>query len=260
MPDIWNEHNPQSDTSKWHPSAGYYNGSDPKVVARQISDMQYANLQAGIASWWGPGTREDKRMPLLLSEAEKVGFHWAAYYEQEGFTDPSPEKLTADLSHIRNSYASSKAFLHINGKAVIFAYGGGNDSCGMVDRWAKADTSGFYIVLKVFGGYRDCANQPDGWHQYAPGGNLDIQQGYSAVTSPGFWRNKDAAPLLARDVARFRRDVTTVATSKLPFQLITTYNEWPEGTPVESATEWATASGRGAYLDVLHEVFGANPR
>ena len=33
---------------------------------------------------------------------------------------------------------------------------------------------------------------------------------------------------------------------------MTTFNEWGEGTAVESATEWQTASGQGAYLDVLH--------
>jgi hypothetical protein len=36
------------------------------------------------------------------------------------------------------------------------------------------------------------------------------------------------------------------------FQLITTFNEWGEGTAVESASEWATSSGYGTYLDILH--------
>jgi hypothetical protein len=36
------------------------------------------------------------------------------------------------------------------------------------------------------------------------------------------------------------------------WQLVTTFNEWLEGTAVESAREWATRSGEGAYLDALH--------
>jgi hypothetical protein len=36
------------------------------------------------------------------------------------------------------------------------------------------------------------------------------------------------------------------------FQLVSTFNEWGEGTAIESASEWATASGFGAYLDALH--------
>jgi len=33
---------------------------------------------------------------------------------------------------------------------------------------------------------------------------------------------------------------------------VTTFNEWGEGTSVESAQEWSSASGYGSYLDVLH--------
>ncbi|HXD10089.1 MAG TPA: DNRLRE domain-containing protein, partial [Anaerolineales bacterium] len=36
------------------------------------------------------------------------------------------------------------------------------------------------------------------------------------------------------------------------FQLVTTFNEWGEGTSVEGAQEWASSSGYGAYLDALH--------
>ena len=42
--------------------------------------------------------------------------------------------------------------------------------------------------------------------------------------------------------------------SNARWQLVLTFNEWPEGTSVESAREWASPSGYGAYLDALHEV------
>ena len=38
------------------------------------------------------------------------------------------------------------------------------------------------------------------------------------------------------------------------FQLVTTFNEWGEGTAVESAGEWASDSGFGVYLDILHDI------
>src|SRR5438132_5700055 len=184
----WYPENFANNGSHYLPSAGHYNGDDPHVVDRQITDMQYAGLQAGISSWWGRGRREDKRFALLLQEAEKLRFSWTVYYEPEGWGDPSPATLSSDLAYLRK-YTSSPAFLHVDNKAVIFAYGDGNDGCGTVDRWRNADTTGFYVVLKVFGGYRTCRNQPNGWHQYAPGGGLDIQNGYSAACSPGFWKN-----------------------------------------------------------------------
>jgi hypothetical protein len=40
---------------------------------------------------------------------------------------------------------------------------------------------------------------------------------------------------------------------------VTTFNEWGEGTAVESATEWASPSGYGAYLDALHNDGAVTP-
>jgi hypothetical protein len=45
--------------------------------------------------------------------------------------------------------------------------------------------------------------------------------------------------------------------SKEPWQLVTTFNEWTEGTAIESAQEWASPSGYGTYLDALHSALTA---
>jgi hypothetical protein len=42
-----------------------------------------------------------------------------------------------------------------------------------------------------------------------------------------------------------------------PWQLVTTFNEWGEGTSVESADEWKSASGLGAYLDAIRAAVGS---
>ena len=240
------------------PSAGDYSVDDPATVDRQIEDMQYGELQAGIVSWWGIGLREDKRMPLLMQEAAKLGFSWTVYYEKEGYGNPSVAEITSDLIYLRK-YSDQKAWLHIDNLPVIFVYGQGTDGCDMAARWAQANqTAHYYVVLKVFPGYRGCAQQPQGWHQYAD--DLDIQPGYSAIASPGFWKYNQATPSILRDPATFRQQVTEVAESKDPFQLIISYNEWGEGTSVESATAWSSPSGHGVYMDILHQVFSAHPR
>ncbi|MBV1856708.1 hypothetical protein [Catellatospora tritici] len=254
----WYPENFSAPASKYTPTAGRYDGDDPAVVDRQIRDMQYAGLQAGIASWWGRGLREDRRFNLLMAEAAKLRFSWSIYYELESTGNPTSAQIRSDLSYLRK-YADKSAFLHVGGKPVVFVYADGDDACGMAARWADG-AAGWYVVLKVFGGYRDCARQPQGWHQYAPGGRLDLQQGYSASVSPGFFRYDASTPLLRRDAVRFRQDVLSVARSKAPFQLVTTYNEWGEGTSVESTTDWPSPSGHGVYVDILHEVFAANPR
>jgi hypothetical protein len=42
-----------------------------------------------------------------------------------------------------------------------------------------------------------------------------------------------------------------------PWIHVTSFNEWGEGTAVEPAGEWASASGNGTYLDILHTEFAA---
>ncbi|MDX6351362.1 MAG: hypothetical protein QOF84_6152 [Streptomyces sp.] len=254
----WYPENFTAGGSQYTASAGKYDVDKASTVDRQIKDMQYGGLQAGISSWWGAGKREDKRLPLLMSEGSKLGFSWTVYYENEAYADPSATEIRKNLDYLRK-YSDQKTWLHVNGKPVIFVYGGGGDGCGMATRWAQANkTAGYYVVLKVFGGYQDCANQPQGWHQYASG--LDVQKGYSAILSPGFWKNTDKQPTVPRDLDTFRKDATTVATSGEPFQLVVTYNEWGEGTAVESSTDWPSSSGHGAYIDILHQVFSAHPR
>ena len=124
----------------------------------------------------------------------------------------------------------------------------------MADRWKQANTalgSPAYVVLKVFSGYKTCASQPDSWHQYSPAVATDRQAGYSYAISPGFWQ-KGQAVRLARDLVRWNTNVSAMVASGEKWQLVTTFNEWGEGTSVELAAELASASGYGQYLDALH--------
>jgi hypothetical protein len=75
---------------------------------------------------------------------------------------------------------------------------------------------------------------------------------YSYSISPGFNKAGEPAPRLARDPARWSRNVRDMIASNARFQLVTTMNEWGEGTSVESAQEWSSPSGHGLYLDTLH--------
>ncbi len=173
-----------------------------------------------------------------------------------GSPNPTAAQIASDLTYISSHYASNPAYLHINGKPVVFAYGDPTDTCAMADRWKQAASAGFYVVLKVVSGYQNCASQPDNWHQYAPS-SVQIQQaGHSFSVSPGFFKANEATARLPRDPAQFTAAVQAMVASRAPLQLITTFNEWGEGTAVESAQEWASASS-GTYLDILHAVLGS---
>lgn len=243
--------------TKYNPTLGFYDSSSPAVIASHIAAMQYGNIQAGIASWWGPDTHTDGRVPALLAAASGTGFKWSLYYEQEGQGEPSVSQITADLAYIQANYAPDPSYLRIGDKFVVFVYGDPADGCTTADRWQAANTVGAYVVLKVFTGYRSCVSQPDGWHQYAPAVAADRQGTYAYTISPGFDKVGEA-PRLLRDPARWRQNIRDMIASGATFQLVTTLNEWGEGTGVEAASEWPSASGYGTYLDALHDN-GAEP-
>ena len=252
FPEAWNQQGMDPFTH-YHPSLGYY-ATDPATITEHIRAMQYANIRAGIASWWGQGSATDGRIQMLLQAASLTGFKWALYYEPEGQGDPPPSQITADLKYIRAQYSQQLGYLRVGGKPVLFAYADGADGCDMAARWKEANAIGFYVVLKVFTGYRACADQPDSWHQYAPAGAEESQPGFSFTISPGFWKGTERAPRLVRDSSGWSRSVAAMVASDAPWQLVSTFNEWGEGTSIENAAEWRSASGFGAYLDVLHRV------
>jgi hypothetical protein len=237
--------------SLFHPTLGYYDADQAAVVRRETDAMRYAHLDAGIYSWWGrdrsPPT--DDRFWRYLAVARTTPFRWAIYYEPEGYSDPSVERIHSDLVYIRDTYAGKPAYLQVGGRFVVFVYGG---SCETAERWKQAnDGVGAYVVLKAFTGYRDCRVQPDGWHEYS-GTRAEYElPGNAFMIAPGFDEVRKGAAL-PRDPTRWRQSIADMAAAKDPWQLVISWNEWPEGTSVEDASEWQTPSGYGAYVDALH--------
>src|SRR6185437_5353141 len=91
---------------------------------------------------------------------------------------------------------------------------------------------------------------------------MDSQAHESFSISPGFYKKGEAKPRLARVPDRWVRSVEAMKNSGAPWQLVTTFNEWGEGTAVESAKQWASYTTMGGYLDVLHRILvgrGAPP-
>lgn len=245
---------PETTTGHYHPTLGSpYDSSNMSVITSHIASMQYAGIQAGIASWWGKQSKTDQRVPTLLRAADGTDFRWTLYYEAEGYSNPTATAIRSDLNYIKTNYGNDPNYLHVGSKPVIFVYADGSDGCTMARRWRNANTAGFYVVLKVFSGYLSCGKQPDSWHQYGPSSPVHIHSTSYAI-SPGFWRYDSATPTLTRDLDRWNSNIRTMVASGKPWQLITTFNEWGEGSGVESTTELGTA-----YLDALHNNGGVPP-
>ena len=236
------------------PTLGFYDGSEASLILKHLDAMQYAHIQAGIASWWGVNLHTDLRFARILSTttANNNTFRWGLYYEKESTGDPTVTEIQSDLAYIKTHYSRDQSFWRINGRFVIFVYASGSDNCDMAKRWKQASAGmNAYVVLKVFSGYALCLDQPENWHQYGPVTPTDQQANHSFTISPGFWL-KGSPEQLVRDLDRWKTNIRSMVASDAQFQLITTFNEWGEGTAIESAQQWDSLSGYGQYLDALH--------
>lgn len=244
----------------YHPTLGQYSSDDATVLDKHFDAMKYAGMDAAISSWWGQGRHsEQTRFPAELNAAAAHGMTVAPYYEKEGSSDTPLATIQSDLNYLQQyEQANPGAFLHVNGKPVIFVYNSAaaTSTCSTVTKWRQA-TNGFtdwYVNMKVFAGYGSCADQPDNWHQYGPAVATDLQGRHSYTISPGFWLYSEASPRLARDMTRWQSNIASMKSSNADWQLVTSFNEWGEGTSVESANEWSSASGYGTYIDALHNA------
>ncbi|KAI2498481.1 sigma-70 [Fragilaria crotonensis] len=238
----------------YRPTLGKYSIGYPAVQAAHVGALDYAHVDLAIASWWGPDQQlERARITNLLDKSRGTNVKWAVYHEQELFTNPSVAQIRADLDYLKKWYAWHDAWSHIDGRPVIFVYNEG--ACEVASRWKSASNGEWYVVLKLFVGHQDCPVQPDHWHQYGPAAAVVSKPGYSFTVSPGFWRADKDSPTLARlSEQSWRDNVLKMVNSQEDWQLITTFNEWGEGTAVESAQEWASTSGLGFYLDALNDI------
>jgi hypothetical protein len=249
------------------PSLGHYDSGAVTTIRSHIEAMRYGNISVAITSWWGPNEKSEQlRVPALLAGAASVDPHFriALYYEKEGIADPSVPELKHDLDYVAGKYGRNANYLRMGGRPVLFVYNANDTDCSVVDRWKAANVDdNFYLDLKVFPGWASCPVQPDGWHQYAPSESrtvvtTDSHVAGSFTISPGFAHAQSVHPSgtghpqLDRDLNRWTQDIRAMVASRQSWQLVTSFNEWGEGTSVESAAQWATASGQGAYLDALH--------
>jgi hypothetical protein len=268
FPQTWGR-DTQNPFTNYVPTRGRYS-TDLSTVRAQIADMQYARVSLGLASWFGRSSNTNTHWPALVRAARGTGFRWAPYYEPEGISDPKPAAIAADLHYLRTTYGGGPALAMLPGKRMlVFVYNADDldtaHGCATVTRWKRAKNllrqryaERVYVDLKVFPGYATCAYRAsiDGWHQYGPASaiqNFSHAPGDgSYAISPGFWKAGNAygtPPFLARNRARWQSSIAAMNASGAKWQLITTYNEWGEGTAIESSSGCRVSPPPGAYCD-----------
>jgi glycoprotein endo-alpha-1,2-mannosidase len=251
----WDPQKPRY-TSTNTPLAGYYDSRDDGTIERHIREAKQAGIDAFISSWWGIGTFEDLALERLLADAERNDFQVSVYYEEAR----SGDQIYQDLRYLLSKYGQSPAFLKVRGRPVIFFYARAIALLAPKD-WAellqRLDREGLALFSIADGFQEDLTGAFDGVHLYNPvrmnfrylwelylraaprvkaAGKLfaaTVVPGYDDryVRQPGFARG--------RQDGRYYRAYWDAATDSDPhWILITSFNEWHEGSEIEPSVEF----------------------
>jgi len=111
-------------SSTHYPAKGAYDSHDPEIIDWHIDLAKEHGLTGFIATWWGPGAFDDRAFPILLDRAAKKDFKATVYWETApGKGQAQIDQAASDLLYVLNRYGSHPAFLRVDGKPVIFVYG-----------------------------------------------------------------------------------------------------------------------------------------
>jgi hypothetical protein len=253
-----------------YPEAGAYDSHDAKLVVQLCREAKAAGITGFIASWWAPGDFHDQGLPLLLNAARRNGLSVTVYFELvHPESDPQPVGAVRDVLYLLKHYGDDPAWLKVDGKPVLFVY---SRAVGQlkVAGWQKVmrEVNEKYPGGAVFIGDQITPNAArvfDGIHTYNP-------TGYTAGKSPeqirawahaaypdwvriagtnriacltvipGFDDRKlgrpEPRPVTDRHGDDTLKILFTEAVAANPdWILITSWNEWHEGSEIEPSLE-----------------------
>jgi hypothetical protein len=162
----WNQDGhapPNNIASAYYPLRGLYSSSNALVVSAQMDEIRSAGIDQIDISWWGQGSAEDQRMPLVIADAQTDGIGVAAHLEP--YAGRTVASTVSDIQYLENLYgirtfyiyrapdfsasdwASVQPLIHAGGGVTVFA------QTGMVGWAAAAGFDGVYTYdIVTFGG------------------------------------------------------------------------------------------------------------
>ncbi len=255
--------------STHYPAQGAYDSNDPSVIDRQIDQAKAHGLTGFIATWWGQGKYEDKAFPIVLGRAEAKNFKVTVYWETApGKGKAQIDHAVDDLVYLLTRYGKSKAFIKVNGRPVIFVYGRvmGEVPAASWPSIIKETHAKAGDFLLIADGYRESyATQFDGVHEYNNCGSVKGKDPgelrawaaahYANAVSLGRKRSRiscvtiipgyDDTKIRKPGLKAERQDGTVYRVlweeaikARPDWVLITSWNEWHEGSEIEPSLEF----------------------
>jgi hypothetical protein len=223
-------------STRYFPSRGLYSSSNPGLVDAQMREIRSAGIDTVVVSWWGFGSREAERLPLVLDSARLNGLQVAVHIE------PYPGRTPASTA---NDIEQLKAL----GITDFYVYDADRD-----DPAAWAEAVGPLEGVRIFGHTtlvgRAKAAGFDGLYTYDVGtwtgstfARLCTQaHAVGLLCAPSVGPGYDARLATGDTLVRTRGDGSAydrmwrrTIRAGADLVTITSYNEWQEGTQIEPA-------------------------
>ena len=246
-----------------------YVSRDRGVMGRQIDQAKAAGIDAFVVSWYGPrveNNQTETNLRALLDEAAARGFRIAVDVEVGGPFFGGAGDVQAALAALLATHAQHPAYLRSDGKPVIFfwrqqRYNTGTWKAirdavdpGRGSLWIEEGVD--VSPLSVFDGhhlYSVTWNPPTDMgatarkfaqRTRAAASRLAAPKVYVATVMPGYDDRKtgrgNAFAVGREDGAYYVRSWQAAIASAPDWVIITSFNEWPEGTYIEPSQAYGT--------------------
>jgi glycoprotein endo-alpha-1,2-mannosidase len=99
---------PDGISSDFYPVLGAYDSGDSAVVAQHMAWLRRAGTGVLVTSWWGQGSYEDQRVPLILDQAAAHGLRVAFHIEPYG--NRTARSVADDVRYIMAAYGGHPGY------------------------------------------------------------------------------------------------------------------------------------------------------
>jgi hypothetical protein len=236
-------------STPYFPTRGLYSSSNAKIVGAQMREIAATGVRTIIVSWWGFGSPEDLRLPVVASAASQHGLSVAVHIEP--YRGRTPTTTAEDIVQLRNQ-----------GFTDFYVYDADRDpAVAWADALAQLD--GVRIIGHTHLVGRARAAGFDGLYTYDVAtwnGNTFARmcsQAHRAglLCAPSVGPGYDARLATEQELvrprlhgARYDRMWKAAVRARADIVTVTSYNEWQEGTQIEPArTQVERSSYDGAW-------------